>query len=154
MHGAGSDTAGAGGGDRAAWAQGSPWRGVLLLWGCFIPSCGVGIWASAALGAQSTVTPRRVQRLLSITGNEVVRRGRRERETHRERKRLEAATSIFAAPTLCWAGGAVLAFYRSVWPGVGSELLTRSTQSPSSPTVTAGVKKAKQGQLKIANVRW
>lgn len=144
--------------NRAAWAQGSPWRGALLLRGCFIPSCGVWIWAPAALGAargaQNTVTSRRVQRLLSITGNEVVRRGRRERQTRRERKRLEAATSIFAAPTLCWAGGAVLAFYRSVWPGIGSELLTKSTQSPSSPTITAGEKKANQGRLKIANVRW
>lgn len=116
------------------------------------------MWAPAALGAargaQSAVTSQRVQRPLSITGNEVVRRGRRERETRRERKRLEADTSIFAAPTHCWAGGAALAFHRSIWPGIGSVLLTKSTQSPSDPTRAAREKKANQGQLKIANVRW
>lgn len=41
--------------------------------------------------ARSVVTSLWVQGPLSITGNELVRRGRRERETQKERKRLESS---------------------------------------------------------------
>lgn len=108
------------------------------------------------MGAPSVVTSRRVQGPLSITGNELVRRGRRERETQKERKRLESSHFHFCCERACahtplGSGEAVLASRRLIWSGIGSEFFTKSAQILSQPVITARKEIINQGWLKIAH---
>lgn len=85
------------------------------------------------MGTPSVVTSRWVQGPLSITGNELVRRGRRERETQKERKRLESSHFHFCCERACThallgSGVVVLAFRRFIWSGIGTEFFAKSTQ--------------------------
>lgn len=85
-----------------------------------------------------------------------------ERDPERKEAVRKQSLPFFAArrpaPTRRWArGGAELALHGFIWPGIGSELFTKSSQILSQPVITAKRGESKPGAVKnilpAANVR-
>lgn len=90
--------------------------------------------------ARSVVTSLWVQGPLSITGNELVRRGRRERETQKERKRLESSHFHFLLrdgprPRATGLGGGEQSWLSTALSGLGSAASFSQRAHRSSPSL-------------------